>query len=86
MDEGSNPSSSTLNDKKLLIVQRLFFILNLFSLRKRQQKNIHNNFFVSSHTRKIVSSYKKDYSFEHKKDYSFAHKKDFIFEHTNKKG
>ena len=50
--------------------------LNLFSLRKRQQKNIHNNFFVSSHTRKIVSS--------HKKDYSFTHKKDFIFEQTKK--
>ena len=54
--------------------------LNLFSLRKRQQKTIHNNFFcIFAHTedcfipqeglflrtRKIVSSHKKDYSFEH---------------------
>ena len=85
MDEGSNPSSSTLNDKKLLIVQRLFFILNLFSLRKRQQETFITIFFVSSHTRKIVSSHKKDYSFEHKKDLIFAHKKDLIFAHTNKK-
>ena len=49
--------------------------LNLFSLRKRQKKTINNNFFVSSHTRKIVSSYKKDYSFEHKKDFIFAQTK-----------
>ena len=85
MDEGSNPSSSTLNDKKLLIVQRLFFIFIPFFVKKKTTKNIHNNFFVSSRTRKIVSSHKKDYSFEHKKDFIFEHKKDFIFAHTNKK-
>ena len=85
MDEGSNPSSSTLNDKKLLIVQRLFFIFIPFFVKKKTTKNIHNIFFVSSHTRKIVSSHKKDYSFEHKKDFIFEHKKDFIFAHTNKK-
>ena len=51
LDEGSNPSSSTLNDKKLLIFQRLFFILILFSLRKRQQKTIYNNSFcIFAHT------------------------------------
>ena len=66
--------------------------LNLFSLRKRQQRTIYNNSFcIFAHTedcffpqeglflrtRRIVSSQKKDYSFEHKKD--------FIFAHTNKK-
>ena len=85
MDEGSNPSSSTLNDKKLLIVQWLFFIFIPFFVKKKTTKNIHNNFFVSSRTRKIVSSHKKDYSFEHKKDLIFEHKKDLIFAHTNKK-
>ena len=59
--------------------------LNLFSLRKRQQKKpFITILFVSSHTRKIVSSHKKDYSFEHKKDFIFEHKKDFIFEQTKK--
>ena len=64
--------------------------LNLFSLRKRQQKTIHNNSFcIFAHTedcfflqeglflrtRRIVSSQKKDYSFEHKKDFIFTQTK-----------
>ena len=74
--------------------------LNLFSLRKRQQKTIYNNSFcIFAHTedcffpqeglflrtRRIIPSNTRRIIPSNKNDYSFEHKKDFIFAQTKKR-